>query len=182
MRELLDVNQSITALQAEVRDLQTKLGRIGQVKAASDAAYSTFRGVLVRDASQTIPHNTVTVLQFDTIETETDPDGLLTPTTGVGAGWTVNRNGWYQITASVRFAANGTGSRLIGLRRNGGTNYLVQSRAAGSSDGAANISVAAPAELVSGDFIDAVVLQHSGVNLAVEQVHRTVHLSIAGRG
>jgi hypothetical protein len=121
-------------------------------------------------AAQSIPNNTNTVVDFDTVVD--DPDGLVT----TGAGWvfTAPVAGRYHVTASVMFAASvnwalGTKNAQLFLAVNGvALSYLDynDSRVAGTSQFQV-VHGSDSALLAMGDTISILVRQSTGGALAL---------------
>lgn len=118
-----------------------------------------------RNAGVAILNNTFTAVDMnaeywdteDFHSNTTNPSRLTIP---------AGRKGKYSIVVSIDFAANGAGQRFIGIQKNG-TAWLTYS--AFPNFGLFNTigSVSCVADLVAGDYVQAVAWQNSGGNLNV---------------
>jgi len=116
--------------------------------------------------AQSIPHNTWTVLAFDSQHYDTD--NIHDPVTN-NSRLTCKTAGKYVIWFFIRFLASATGVRGILIRLNGITsigNQAYTSPASGDAQTALNISMTK--DLVVNDYVEVVVFQNSGAALNVE--------------
>lgn len=114
------------------------------------------------NANISIATGTATALTFNS---ERYDDGSLHSTAANTGRLTAPVAGLYSIGASVEFAANAVGVRVVIVQLNGTTNLVRQDQAA---SGAGNfIGVSTEYRLSAGDYVEAVVFQNSGGNLNV---------------
>lgn len=116
-----------------------------------------------------IPNNLNTALTFDTSrfssgewDSTTNPSRITCLVDGI-----------YNISASVTFAANASGTRKLAIRKNG-SNEIASSAPVGTSTSAGTASTvdlvaSTTAKLVAGDYVEMTVLQTSGGDLNVLQ-------------
>ncbi len=117
--------------------------------------------------AQSIPNNTATVVNFDTLEADTDS------AVTVGTTWNfkcpINKGGLYWMAAqvAVTFGAGGSTNFWIQARKNGTAfeEFLVHPVGANSDN---FIHVASLIVLAAGDTLDAAVLQDSGGALPLD--------------
>lgn len=127
----------------------------------------TFAGVTVyNDSNQSISTATDTVLAFnqeefdigDFHDNSTNNSRLTIPS---------GQAGYYDVTATVQFAANATGSREASIRKNGST-VVTTARSAAAPDGTTNLVVTRKLYLDVSDYVEVIVNQNSGGSLNVE--------------
>lgn len=122
---------------------------------------------LTHNAAQSIANNTTVALLFNTEtydaaapnamhDTVTNNSRITIPTGGAG---------FYVLTASVRFTANATGVRELGMRVNGVTSIASAQQISNSGTTATQLTVATLYRLNVGDYVEATVLQSSGAAL-----------------
>ena len=119
--------------------------------------------IVRRGATQSIANNTITALSFDTQDVDTD--ACFAPTS---TNITVNTTGIYLLTASVQYAANASGVRELGFRKNGtiiDTGFGPLAANTPATANAAVITVTGMASFVATDIITLYVFQNSGVAL-----------------
>ncbi len=137
----------------------------GRVRGLETLETPRFSGARVyNSAALSIPHNTTTNLTFDSERFDTD--AYHNTVSGTGR-LTAPIAGVYLIVGHVRFEANVTGFRQVGINLNGTTNLAVLTLPA---VGAAvpNIMTAETVyELIAGDYVTLQVLQNSGGSLDV---------------
>lgn len=131
-----------------------------------------------RSSTQSAPHNTTTVVNFDAIEVDTE--GAIT--TGSQWAFTAPQDGLYLVAATVTLASNsswaiGETARLY-LYRNG----ALYARLAADSNINANtpitLSGATLVELQQGDTVDVRLYQNSGGTLSISGATGNTHVSI----
>lgn len=127
--------------------------------------FAKTHGARVRDSNPTttIPHNTNTILSFDT---EVNDDGDLF--SGAASDRiTIVQTGWYIISAGVRWQANTTGIREIRILI-GGVFTLVRRNEAASTTGDLTQNIFTIIKLVASDIVQLRVLQTSGGDLDID--------------
>src|SRR5690606_5302466 len=130
-------------------------------------------GHLTAASNQTLPNNTLTTLTLGTTVAlrggmTIGPSGLIVP-----------RDGWYTITASVRWAGNTSGSRQVRINHNGSP---VLSDVATPPTGAFAHSLALSTYCEAGDEISVSTYQSSGGNLDTSVNFGSPHLSVVWNG
>lgn len=85
-----------------------------------------------------------------------NPTRLVVP---AGAG------GLYEISGTAVFSANGNGSRIIHIQKNGATLKYRAGSAPGIATAHTEMSISFPIELVAGDYVEIMAWQNSGGNL-----------------
>jgi hypothetical protein len=126
-----------------------------------------FRCRVSHGSTQTISDTTITALAFDTEafdtgvlhDTVTNNSRVTIPTGGNTGGWLFQ--------AQVRWIANATGERYIGIRKNGATVLAETFVPAGASDLVQNVVAIDNAPSV-GDYYEVIVYQNSGANRTVQ--------------
>jgi hypothetical protein len=119
-------------------------------------------------SDQSIPDNTFTRLCYDTAIFDNDSIwGGTSPATCDSTGPRTKLiapvDGVYQINASLQWANNSTGVRVLTILKNGTTGLAIDQTQAAAFTGSA---VSTLAKLNAGDFVQANVLQNSGGALA----------------
>jgi hypothetical protein len=119
--------------------------------------------ILNQTVSQSLANNASTTILFDSEEVDTDGGHSTSATTGQYA---VQTSGWYDLRATVLFAANATGTRRAAFQINGtGRFYGEQSGgAAPTYESAVNISDVV--YIAAGSYVIVVALQTSGAALS----------------
>src|SRR5690606_1446750 len=130
-------------------------------------------GHLIASSNQTITNATVTPLNLDTTVAlrggmTIGPSGLIVP-----------RDGWYTITASVRWSGNASGSRQVRINHNG-TPVLSEVITPPTGGVAHGISLSTYCE--AGDELTVVGYQSSGGNLDTSANFGSPHLSVVWNG
>jgi hypothetical protein len=134
------------------------------IKNAIDAHASIPQARVSHSASQSIAHNTVTTLVFDTEEIDTD---AMHSNVTNNSRLTINTAGKYIIESYMTFASNATGSRAVVVKKNG-TITLVSISQNSVSDTTTRICTVAPLITLSiGDYIETHAFQVSGGSLDV---------------
>lgn len=118
------------------------------------------------NAGQNIATATFTALTFNSERydtaglhsTSSNTSRITIPTGGGGI---------YHIGASVRFASNSTGARVVRIRRNG-SGYIGVQEADASATGDHRMSLACDYFLFEGDYIEVMAFQSSGGVLSVD--------------
>lgn len=112
-------------------------------------------------ANISINNNTVTALTFDS--TRFDPFNMFTLT---GSQININRAGRYHFGGCIEFAADINGYRQLGLRLNGTTFIAINNKTplGGIAD---RMTIDSIYEFVSGDYVELIVYQDSGVALNI---------------
>jgi hypothetical protein len=137
--------------------------------AAPAAATPTFDGAFAFSTSnQSISNVTFTVINFNTESYDTKSyhdnstnNGRLTIPSG--------NAGYYQFTALVRFAVNGTGRRIAAIQKNGSTDVCyVEVQNATTASANTSILLSAQTYGAVGDYFHVVAYQSSGGALNVE--------------
>jgi hypothetical protein len=137
--------------------------------AAPSAATPTFDGAFAFSTSnQSISNVTFTVINFNTESYDTKSyhdnstnNGRLTIPSG--------NAGYYQFTALVRFAVNGTGRRIAAIQKNGSTDVCyVEVQNATTASANTSILLSAQTYGAVGDYFHVVAYQSSGGALNVE--------------
>lgn len=138
-----------------------------KVKWATPASATTFVGCsLYKTANQSISHDTITQVTFDSEAFDTDGFHSTTSNTSritIPTG----KGGKYLFTFQTQWDLNGTGDRSIYYYKNGtnGTAMVRYSIVSGSYYTIQNASIVL--DLVAGDYIEMYVLQSSGGNLNI---------------
>jgi hypothetical protein len=120
--------------------------------------------------NQTISNNTRTILLLNAEEFDTD---TIHDTVTNSGRLTAKLAGKYIASASVRWASNATGDRLISIKKNGTT--LVSENGNDSVDGNGVLITGSPVivSLAANDYLEVEVFQDSGGNLDVVVDDRT---------
>lgn len=132
-------------------------------------------------AGQSISNNTETVVNFGTVEFDTDN----AITTGAGWRFTAPFNGNYLVSAAIMFASTTTWSDIelgaLILRKNGSLYaYLDRKDSYGSASGVLmQLGGTSLVNLNAGEYIDIRVLQNSGAALALFNSSQYNHVNIA---
>jgi len=136
------------------------------------ARLNTVVGLEVRQATgQSIDSGSETLLTWDT----TDENIGFTFTPGSGT-ITIPADGIYDISCSIRWAANATGYRRLSLYASGTLRGdLIVPAVSGVAQ---PLTVAKTIRLAAGATVDARVIQTSGGALALAQTSRTPNLTI----
>lgn len=116
---------------------------------------------------QSVPHNTSTVLTFDSERYDGDAmhDPAVNPsrlTVPAGLG------GRYRLWVLATYAGNVTGQRVVDLRLNGTTVIASDQRQAMLGGFQTPMSVSVEYDLVPGDYVEVVCFQNSGAAVAVK--------------
>lgn len=112
---------------------------------------------------QTVAHNTMTALTFDTEDADasalhaTGSASVIIPATKVG---------WFLITASTRFQPNATGYRGVYLHLNGNIVCFTQARNCGASI-SSNVTLIWLLQLAANDTVEIRVRHMAGVSIGV---------------
>jgi hypothetical protein len=134
---------------------------------ATPAGGSTFAGVsLKKSTAQTVSTSTFTALTFDqeNYDTNTYHDNSTNNTRiTIPSG----KAGYYQLSGSVVFGGNATGSRGLELRKNGSSLYYLFF-APGLAANDAVYAFANAIQLSVADYLEIFVFQSSGGNLPIE--------------
>ena len=120
---------------------------------------------VTHSVNQSINNATTTALAFDT---ETFDTATLHDTSTNNSRLTAGLAGKYLCEATVRFAANSTGKRLVLIRKNGTTIYGVQEQNAVPSPDETHVSVSVIVDLAATDYVECAASQNSGGALNVE--------------
>ena len=123
--------------------------------------------VIVRRAVvQSIPHNVVTAISFDTEDVDTD--GCFTATS---TNITIKTSGVYLLTGNVQYISNATGLRDVGFQKNGtiiNTGAGVLASDANAVNGSITVlNVAGMVNLVATDVITLYSFQLSTISLDI---------------
>lgn len=119
-----------------------------------------------RPSAQSIPDATTTSIQFN--NEIADPYGLHSLSVNPER-ITVDRPGWYAITAGISWAPNATGIRQLAIRLNGATSLALSAVQAVTAVGVATQqSVSRVTYLSAGDYLEMRVYQDSGGALDAE--------------
>lgn len=110
-------------------------------------------------AAQSIPDDTTTTMLADSENHDNDSMHSTSSNTGRITAQTAGR---YLFNGTVEFAANSTGRRLIYLRVNGTTSYLLYSSAAPTSPTTAVGSFTKTLVLAAGDYVEVRANQNTG--------------------
>jgi hypothetical protein len=123
------------------------------------------------NAQASVPNNAAVTIQFNTVEAVLDPGSVFGMNLTNGA-LTVNRTGYYQVTAGVLWAANATGVRLTRI-----TSTPIALAADAFAPGRAGLATGAVASrilsLTAGQTIIIQGLQDSGGTLDTVAGNRT---------
>lgn len=131
--------------------------------------HDIYYGFVTKQSATTIPNNTMTILNFDTLYQSSVPSG-------VSPMWSasdptkmyIRKTGIYFISAQATFQANGTnGDRLLAVIRNGNGLDLPASSRSYVPSGYASMTCAAIYALNAGDYLQSEVLQTCGGNLVL---------------
>lgn len=104
-----------------------------------------------------------------------DNDGMLD---GPNNRLVIKTTGWYLLKVLASFAANGTGTRQVGIYRNGASIAADGRMAITVGVGATVTNLLDMVQLVAGDVIELYVYQDSGVNLNVSTVIEATLIAI----
>ncbi len=124
-------------------------------------------GIRVRaynNANLTIATSVATALPLNSERYDTDN---MHNTAALTTRLTCNTAGLYVISGAVRFAANATGIREIGIMLNATTNLALQDSHTNSGAFDMIMTVTTEYELVVGDFLELTAFQNTGGNLNV---------------
>ena len=111
------------------------------------------------NAAQSIPNAVSTALTFNSEYFDTD--AMHDPLGSHPSRLTATTIGKYIVTANVGFAADATGIRSVGIKRNGTTFIALQSWAGFVGDSNV-VSVTATISMAVGDYVEVFVYQNSG--------------------
>jgi len=75
---------------------------------------------------------------------------------------TINRPGWYRVSAFVEFAASATGDRDVRIIKNGSATTILAQAVVKSATLITCLTISAPVYLIAGDFVQLVANQTSG--------------------
>lgn len=135
-----------------------------------------------RTPTGTIPTAAYTSFTSDTGWTETDPWNMRSTGATFVAPWT----GWYQINATVYFAADGTGARGIALEPasgvdvgNGNGTQLRLALVPAATSNSTIVSGSHLTQLNAGNTVQLSAYQNSGGSLAVENIN--ISMTFLGR-
>lgn len=137
----------------DVSDLRTFLHELGPVCKAK------------RTTTQSISNNTITAAQLDSTVEARDTDAMHNPSSSPQR-ITIARDGLYDISGYIQFAANATGDRSVSLQVNGSDVEVEVDIPARSTKQSAGI-VTASLDLVVGDFVTVCAFQTSGGSLNI---------------
>lgn len=124
--------------------------------------------IVYNSTTETVSNNTLTALGADS---ELSDIGGMHSTASNDSRITIpaSEGGLYLAIAVAQFAADATGERLIRFQVNGTTNYDATSGAPNPSGGlATRLPAIAPINLSAGDYVETIVRQNSGGNLACQ--------------
>ncbi len=117
------------------------------------------------DANVTLTTATLTTLAFNQ---ERWDDGNCHDNATNNTRLTAPADGWYVISASIRFAQNSTGSRSVTFRVNGlGSLYIASQAQPACSDCVTDVALTTVYYLAAGDYVECQATQYSGGNLDV---------------
>jgi hypothetical protein len=127
-------------------------------------------------AAQSISTATNTALTWDTENFDTD---TLHSTVSNTSRLTASVTGKWRVNGSAMFAASGTGSRNIFIRKNGSTNYadIYMPSIAGDPF---TLSISDTIDLTAGDYVELVVWQNSGGALNVGSTRTFFGMELIG--
>ena len=109
--------------------------------------------------AQSIANTTVTAVLLDS---ERYDSNAIHSTGSATSRMTANVAGVYQITATVAFAANGTGERHLILRVDGTTNIAYDTRPAAGAANITAMTISTEYQLNANQYVEACVFQNSG--------------------
>lgn len=147
-----------------------------QTVAANIQTLSRMPGCVVRrSTTQSIGNNSLTAVQFsaadlrdtDNYHNTVTNNSRMTVPTGLG--------GWYQVTATISWATNATGRRIIAWRINGSTTGIGIVVPA-SPSGGTGCNLVDEIELAAGDYVEVLGLQQSGANLDISEAKCALRL------
>jgi len=116
------------------------------------------------NANQSIPHNTLTALAFNSERYDTD---TIHDNTTNNERLTCKTAGKYIITAGAGWAPNANKQRFLHIRLNGATYIASQVfKAAGDGEGT-NMALATLYELAVNDYVEVLAYQYSGVAINI---------------
>ncbi len=134
----------------------------GTVSAAA-STLSTVHAAYITTTAQSIPNATFTVVNYGTLETDTDAAVI------TGTSWhftcPANKGGLYQVHALAALnPATYTGALVLAIRKNGSGEVAeaCQALIAAGTAGRESISVSTVLRLVAGDTVDVLLYQSSG--------------------
>jgi hypothetical protein len=136
-------------------------------------------GGRIATATQSIPTSSWTALTLGTAEHLT---GGVTSSSG---GLVVPAAGWYTVTATMAWTANGTGFRIVETWLNNaadGAGIIASDRKAGSGSSSAAVTVSRVVWLAAGDLVKVRVWQSSGAALLTNITDNPVTLGVASHG
>ena len=112
-------------------------------------------------------HTTTATWRAVVFDTEDEDTASIHSTSSNTELFTAPAAGLYLVTAGVEFAANATGQRVIGLRKNGtpASGPNVKGRASNPNPGAGSnavLSFATPIKLAASDTLQLIAFQNSG--------------------
>ena len=119
--------------------------------------------LLTHSGAQSITHNTVTPLTFDTelVDTESIHSTGVNPTR-----MTCVTAGRYLCTASVQIQSNATGERQLRILKNGTADAIISVTPVSGNVTRGTISVLL--NLAASDYVEIAIFQSSGVTLTVD--------------
>jgi hypothetical protein len=162
---------------AEIGDGQVTPDKIGTIPAVRARGPLDDPTPGVCDSFPLIPSGTLTPLRFFTEDFDTadmHEVGCVPERSRV----TAPRPGVYQVSAGVVWNTNTTGTRFLGLRVNGdGDLFYAASRVPSFAD-IPEQSVSTLVRLSEGDYVEAMVSQNSGSNLAIDGAFKRQHLAM----
>lgn len=137
----------------------------GEVSGASVSFTTPWDGCRVyHSVDQTLGSSVSTALAFDS---ERYDNGGLHSTTSNNSRLTAQKDGTYLITGHVAFAANASGVRVVGIRKNP-TLFIAQTERAPVGGDTDKFSVTTVYHLAASDYVELVAYQNSGGDLAVQ--------------
>lgn len=140
---------------------------LGLLASATEFHMEPPRAELRATAAQSIPNAVGTVVNFDTADVDTDPDGVGGHNPAVNPSRYVARYpGWYKCSGGCVFVANVTGRRIVWFKVNGVDQPGSEATTAGSAGGATGPAIRAKLlYLAIGDYVELVAFQESGAAL-----------------
>lgn len=122
---------------------------------------------ITRTSNRSVPNSTPTAIPWQARYPGYSSSGMWEPSQPDTSQIFIPRSGKYLIICTVRWAANGSGYRMLAIKVNDGNNIAkVQAPAVGGNPTYQQIS--AMAHLNAGDYIQIIAVQNSGTTLNLE--------------
>jgi len=154
-------NAGDTIQGAHVNDLQDEVNAIESTFVNGQARCQVYNS-----NTQSINDNSFTAITFDSEDHDT---GAMHSTATNTSRLTVpaNAGGAYLVCGGTRFAANGTGTRVVRIVKNGATQVSTGTAVPGNASVDVVIATSCLVVLAAGDYVELQAYQNSGGALAV---------------